>query len=66
MVLVVVTKGQQEALIPLAPVQKQCTGSFKTRALLMSLLLIPDGHHGATSMCQVIQAYHLCIWSIML
>lgn len=26
MVLVVVTKGQQEALIPLAPVQKQCTG----------------------------------------
>lgn len=26
MVLVVVTKGRQEALIPLAPVQKQCTG----------------------------------------
>lgn len=26
MVLVVVTKVQQEALIPLAPVQKQCTG----------------------------------------
>lgn len=26
MVLVVVTKGQQEALILLAPVQKQCTG----------------------------------------
>lgn len=33
MVLLVVTKGRQEALIPLAPIQKLCTG---TRALLIS------------------------------
>lgn len=42
MVLVVVTKGQQEALIPLAPVQKRCTGM---RALLISLFPIPVGGH---------------------
>lgn len=32
MVLLVVTKGRQEALIPLATIQKLCTG---TRALLI-------------------------------
>lgn len=43
MVLVVVTKGQQEALIPLASVQKKwCTGM---RPLLVSLFLIPAGGH---------------------
>lgn len=38
MVLLVVTKGRQEALIPLAPIQKLCTG---TRALLISPSPIP-------------------------
>lgn len=50
MVLVVVTKGQQEALIPLAPVQKQCTGMRALNKciavfLLLLLFLVPFGEH---------------------
>lgn len=76
MVLVVVTKGQQEALIPLAPVQKQCTG---TRALnkCSADFSLPDtclwslknpSHPSQVQTCQVIPASwrnaHLSIWSV--
>lgn len=78
MVLVVVTKGQQEALIPLATVQKQCTGmkalkkcsaDFSALGFLLVVIKGPLTSITSAYRCQVILASwrnaHLCIWSVM-
>lgn len=77
MVLVVVTKGQQEALIPLAPVQKQCTGmralnkcsaGFSHPDCCWRSLKVPS-HPSQVQTCLVIPASwrnaHVCIWSVV-